>query len=47
MNTPEQELHLAFARMAGMVLAFILLTVGGGVALIVGAALIVRFVYGG
>ena len=47
MNTPEQELRLAFARMAGMVLAFILLAVGGGVALIVGAALIVRFVYGG
>ena len=30
-----------------MVLAFILLTVGGGVALIVAAAIILRFVYGG
>ncbi len=47
MNTPEQELRLAFARMAGLVLAFIVLTVGGGIALLVGGALIVRFLYGG
>ncbi len=47
MNTPERELRLAFARMAGMVLAFIVLTVGGAVALIVGAAVILRFLYGG
>jgi len=38
---------MAFARVAGMVLAFIVLTVGGGVALIVGAALVFRFLYGG
>lgn len=30
-----------------MVIAFIVLTVGGGIALIVGAALIFRFLYGG
>jgi hypothetical protein len=47
LNTPEQELRLAFARMAGIVLAFIVLTVGGGIALIVGAALIFRFLSGG
>jgi hypothetical protein len=47
LNTPEQELRLAFARMAGIVLAFGVLTVGGGIALIVGAALIFRFLYGG
>lgn len=37
---------MAFARMAGIVLAFIVLTVGGSIALIVGAALIFRFLYG-
>jgi len=47
LNTPEQELRQAFARMAGLVIAVIVLTVGGGIALIVGAALIFRFLYGG
>ncbi len=47
MKTPEQELRLAFARMAGMVLAFVVLTVGSGIALIVGAAFILHFLYGG
>ena len=47
MNTPEEELRLAFARMAGLVLAFIVLTVGGGVALIVAAVLIFRFLSAG
>lgn len=47
MNTPEEELRLAFARMAGLVLAFIVLTVGGAIVLIVGAAVILRFLYGG
>ncbi len=47
MNTPKEELRLAFARMAGLVLAFIVLTVGGGLALLVGAALILHFLYGG
>ncbi len=47
MNTPEEELRLAFARMAGLVLAFIVLTVGGGIALMVGAAIIFRFLYAG
>lgn len=47
MSTPEQELRQAFARMAGMVIAVIVLTVGGGIGLVVGAALIFRFLYGG
>jgi hypothetical protein len=47
LNTPEQELRLAFVRMAGLVLAFVVLTVGGAIALIVGAAVILRFFYGG
>ena len=44
---PEQELRLAFARMAGLVMAFIVLTIGFGVALIVLAIIFLRFLAGG
>jgi hypothetical protein len=47
LNTPEQEVRLAFGRMAGLLLAVVVLTLGVAIAFIVGAAVILRFFYGG
>lgn len=45
--TPEEELKLAFARMAGFVIGASLLLVGSGILLILVAAAFFRFAYGG
>ena len=45
--TPEEELKLAFARMAGFVIGAGLLLLGGGILLILIAAAFFRFAYGG
>ncbi len=45
--TPEEELKLAFARMAGLVIGAGLLLLGGGILLILIAAAFFRFLYGG
>lgn len=45
--SPEEELRLAFARMAGLVIAAIVLTLGGGIVLIVLTAVVFRFLYSG
>jgi len=46
-QTPEEELKLAFARMAGFVIGAGLLLLGGGILLILIAAAFFRFAYGG
>ncbi len=46
-HSPEDELRLAFARMAGLVIAALVLLVAGGVVLILVAATFFRFMYGG
>lgn len=45
--SPEEELRLAFARMVGWVIAVIILTLGGGIALIVLGAVFFGFLRGG
>jgi hypothetical protein len=45
--TPEEELRLAFARMVGMVIAVIILTLAGGIVVIGLAALFFSFLRGG
>lgn len=45
--SPEDQLRLAFARMAGLVIAALVLLVAGGVVLILAAATFFRFMYGG
>lgn len=45
--TPEEELRLAFARMVGWVIAVIILTLGGGIALILLGAVFFSFLRGG
>jgi hypothetical protein len=45
--SPEEELRLAFARMVGWVIAVIILTLGGGIALIVAGAVFFSFLRGG
>jgi hypothetical protein len=45
--TAEEELRLAFARMVGWVIAVIVLTLGGGIALIVLGVVFFSFLRGG
>jgi hypothetical protein len=45
-TSAEDELKLAFGRMIGFTIAAIVLLVGGGIALIVLAALFFGFLYG-
>jgi hypothetical protein len=45
--TPQEELQLAFGRMVGWVIAVIILTLGGGIALIVAGAVFFSFLRGG
>jgi hypothetical protein len=44
---PEEDIAIAIGRMLGMVVAAIVLLVGGGIGLILVAALFFRFMYGG
>lgn len=46
-RTPEDELRLAFGRAVGFTLAALILTLGGGVLLILVAAAVFRFALGG
>jgi hypothetical protein len=45
--TPEEELRLAFARMVGLVIAAIILTLGGGIIVIGLGAVLFGFLRGG
>jgi hypothetical protein len=45
--SPEDELKQAFGRVIGFTIAAIVLLVGGGIALIVLAAVFFGFLYGG